>query len=730
MTTHAKVVGNLHIDRSLYDLIDQKFVSGTGLQTDDVWRALGEIVAELGPKNRQLLEARDERQSKIDARLVQWRESGRAYDAQEMASFYSDMGYLGPVGQPFTIETAGVDAEISEIAGPQLVVPLSNARFAANAANARWVSMQGAVYFSDLIGEDDGLSKEPFYNSKRGAKVVEYIESLMDRHFPLAANARFGQASQFRVVDEDGLKLQIQLADGSSVNLKDPDQWAGWTGSADAPTSILLEHHGLHVIVQLDPSGDYGREHHAGVEDFIVESAITTILDMEDSISRVDAVDMVATYSNLIDIMRGELAAEWMNQKAGQQRSRKLNPDRTFKSSAGEDVTLHGRALLLIRNVGLHMVTNAVTTAEGQDIPEGFLDAMLTALAGIHDLKQLGKLRNSRCDKVYIVKPKMHGLEEVAATVELFGRVEQALELPENTLMIGIMDEERRMTCTLMESVRAARERVVFINTGFLDRTGDDIHTNMQAGPMIPKPEIKSSPWMLSYEDRNVDVGLATGFSGRAQIGKGMFPKPELMAELVETKIAHPRSGANCAWVPSPTGAAFHVWHYHEVDVSAVQKEASSRPMTGLAEILTPALLADRTLSEEEIRRELDNNCQGILGYVSRWVMMGIGCSSVPDLNGVKLMEDRATLRISSQHIANWLLHGTISREQVIDSMKRMAVLVDEQNKEPGYQAMAPDFEGSLAFQAALRLVFDGVEQPNGYTEPVLHAYRRKFKAV
>ena len=733
MSTSDVEVGNLRIDRSLFDLIEEKFLPGTSLQADHVWGSLDDIVAALGPKNRQLLQARDERQSKIDARLRDWRESGGAYDPKEMATFFHEIGYLAAEGEAFTIGTCGVDPEINEIAGPQLVVPLSIDRFATNAANARWVSLQGAVYFSDLIAEDDGLHKKPFYNPKRGAKVVEYIEALMDRYFPLDKDAPYEQAKLLRIVEEDEWKwLRVQLADGSAVSLKDPGQCIGWTGSEEAPTSILLRHHGLHVIIQIDPDGTYGRNHHAGVQDFIVESAVTTILDMEDSISRVDAEDMVPTYSNLIAMMRGELSAAWIDETTGKHRSRRLNEDKTFRGPGGEEVTLPGRALLLIRNVGLHMYTDAVTTTAGEEIPEGFLDAMITALAGIHDVRRLGRLRNSRCDKIYIVKPKMHGPEEVAATVELFEHVERALSLPDHTLMIGIMDEERRMTCNLLQSVRAASQRVVFINTGFLDRTGDDIHTNMQAGAMIPKPEIKTSLWMLSYEDWNVDVGLETGFGGRAQIGKGMYPKPELMSELVETKIAHPQAGANCAWVPSPTGAAFHAWHYHEVDVSRVQQQMSSRARAGLDEILTPALLDDRQLSEKEIAKELDNNCQGILGYVSRWIMLGIGCSSVPDINGVKLMEDRATLRISSQHIANWLLHEIITREQVMTAMERMAALVDEQNKESqkaGYRPMAPNFEKSLAFHAALQLVFDGANQPNGYTEPILHKCRRRFKA-
>ena len=733
MSTEYRDVGNLRIEGSLFDLIEEKYLPGTSLQAEHLWSSFGKIVADLSAKNRQLLEARDERQSRIDARLSQWRESGGAYDPKEMATFYREIGYLVSQGESFTIGTSDVDPEISEIAGPQLVVPLSNERFATNAANARWVSMQGAVYFSDLIAEDEGYHQQPFYNPKRGNQVVEYIEALMDRYFPLDKDGQYAQAKLFRIVEKDEWKwLRIELADGSEVSLKDPAQCIGWTGSEGAPTSILLKHHGLHVIIQIDPAGTYGRNHHAGVEDFIVESAVTTILDMEDSVSRVDAEDMVTIYSNLVGMMRGELVAEWLNEKTGQRHIRGLEEDKTFRGPDGGEVSLPGRALLLIRNVGLHMYTGAVTTTEGEDIPEGFLDAFITAMAGIHDLKRLGKLRNSRHNKIYIVKPKMHGPEEVAATVELFARVERALGLPDNTLMIGIMDEERRTTCNLLESVRAARERVVFINTGFLDRTGDDIHTNMQAGPMIPKPEIKGAAWMLAYEDWNVDVGLATGFSGRAQIGKGMYPKPELMRELVETKISHPKAGANCAWVPSPTGAACHVWHYHEVDVSAVQKQPSSRPRARLEEILAPALLHDRQLSEEEIAKELDNNCQSILGYVSRWIMMGIGCSSVPDINGVKLMEDRATLRISSQHIANWLLHQVITRQQVMAVMERMAALVDEQNKESqktGYRSMAPNFEESLAYQAALRLVFNGVEQPNGYTETVLHAYRGRIKA-
>jgi malate synthase len=732
MSTSYVEVGNLRIDQRLFDLIEEKFFPGTSLQADNVWGSLGDIVATLGPRNRQLLQARDERQSKIDARLRDWRESGEAYDPKEMAAFYGEIGYLIPEGESFIIGTCDVDREISEIAGPQLVVPLSIERFATNAANARWVSMQGAVYFSDLIAEGDGLHKQPFYNPKRGARVVEYIESLMDRYFPLDRDAQYAQAKLWQIVEENESKwLRIHLADGSEVSLKDPGQCVGWTGSEEAPTSVLLRHHGLHVIIKIDPDGTYGREHHASVQDYIVESAVTTILDMEDSISRVDAEDMVVTYSNLIAIMRGELLAEWVDATTGKKRARRLNEDKTFKGPGGGEVTLPGRALLLIRNVGLHMYTDAITTADGEEIPEGFLDVMITAIAAIHDVRRLGELRNSRCDKIYIVKPKLHGPEEVAATVELFEHVEQALGLPDNTLMIGIMDEERRTTCNLLQSVRAASERVVFINTGFLDRTGDDIHTNMQAGAMIPKPEIKCAPWMLSYEDRNVDIGLETDFAGRAQIGKGMYPKPELMAELVETKIAHPQAGANCAWVPSPTGAALHAWHYHEVDVGEVQQQLKSRARAGLDEILTPALLDDRRLGETEIAKELDNNCQGILGYVSRWIMMGIGCSSVPDINGVKLMEDRATLRISSQHIANWMLHKIVTRDQVMTAMKRMAALVDEQNEDSqktGYRPMAPDFEESLAFQAALQLVFDGANQPNGYTEPILHRYRRRFK--
>ena len=724
MSSKRVAVGALRIDEELYALVRDEIAPDTGVDVGTLWTQFGKIVRDLGPNNRALLNKRNAVQRQID-----WwarRRCGQPFDPDEYKAFLEEIGYLVPEGGKFQVSTNNVDREIAIVCGPQLVVPLDNPRYALNAANARWGSLYDALYGTDVIAQDEHAEKGASYNPARGAKVIAKTETFLDDAIGLEAG-KFSAVARFSLRDANGAKqLVATLKDGREVGLADRQKFAGFALKDGELSSILFKNHELHIEIQIERNHPIGKLHRAGVKDVIVEAAVTTIQDCEDSVAAVDATDKVRIYRNWNGIMRGTLEAEL--EKNGRQITRKLNGDRNFTAPNGQPLTLPGRSLMLVRHVGIHMYTDAVVSADGEEIPEGFLDAMVTALAALHDLKRSAKFTNSRAGSIYIVKPKMHGPEEVAATVELFARVEDALGLDRNTLKIGIMDEERRLTVNLKESIRAARERIVFINTGFLDRTGDEIHTSMELGPMLPKPEIKQQPWLGAYEDWNVDIGIETGLPGKAQIGKGMWTMPDEMLKMVEAKAAHPLAGANTAWVPSPTAATLHALHYHQVDVANRQAELGRRARASLAAILTPPIL-NRTLTAAEIQRELDNNAQGILGYVVRWVEQGVGCSKVPDINNVGLMEDRATLRISSQHIANWLRHGIVTEKQVRTTFERMAEVVDGQNRDdPNYRRMAPAFDQSLAFQAAFELVCNGRSAANGYTEPVLHARRRQVK--
>lgn len=709
--------GKLAIAKELYDFIENEALPGSGLDSETYWKNFEQVVVDLSPKNKALLAKRDELQAKID----EWHRNNK-FELGAYKAFLTEIGYLLPEVEDFQITTENVDEEIALLAGPQLVVPVRNARYCLNAANARWGSLYDALYGFDVISEEGGAEKGKGYNPVRGAKVIEFAKNFLNEIFPLAQGSH-ADATKYAIEQN---KLVVTLKDGTKTGLAHEAQFVGFNGEEANPSEVVLLSNGLHVIIEIDANSPIGQTDLAGVKDLTLEAAVTTIQDLEDSVAAVDAEEKVEGYRNWLGLMKGTLQESI--EKNGKTIVRALNKDREIKNLIGGTTKLHGRSLMLLRNVG-HLMTNPAILVDGEEIFEGIMDALVTPLLSIADIRSENENKNSRKGSMYIVKPKMHGPEEVAFAVELFERAEQALGLPAKSLKIGIMDEERRTSVNLKNCIAAAKDRTIFINTGFMDRTGDEIHTSMEAAPVVRKEAVKTQKWIAAYENRNVAIGLKCGLQGKAQIGKGMWPKPDSMKDMLATKAAHPNAGASCAWVPSPTGAVLHAMHYHQVNVKARQDQLKAEEMLSLDDLLTPPFATDTNWSAEEINNELENNCQGILGYVVRWVDLGVGCSKVPDINNVGLMEDRATLRISSQHVANWLRHDIVTREQVEEVLKRMAKIVDEQNaNDPLYKPMAANFETNIAFQTASDLIFKGCEQPSGYTEPLLHAARLKLK--